>query len=261
MVEKSKASFRTALQKSSKQENHINVFILETATNSVELYRWINEGNPTENELLFVLFQIFYTLKCFNRIGLRYNDLHFGNIFIKKNIKGRKSSSEIFKFVVDNNSTFTISANYIPLIYDWNRGCVPGLLNNSFLDSFGLCYHIGECNKPNPKYDTAKVLCKLSKIITRDKSNRYPSIKEFSEEVISPTLINHIDQSNNYCFLRLPTGGDFVPVSKLEEMYNPFWCQPTIDIINHPIFHQFKQESSKSHTLKATFTLPKQAKF
>jgi hypothetical protein len=81
-VEKSKEMIFKSYQKAFLKENLINVLILETAKNSTKFYKWLKEGDSLEFDLLSALFQLFYTLECFNRVNLRHNDLYFGNIFI-----------------------------------------------------------------------------------------------------------------------------------------------------------------------------------
>ena len=55
----------------------------------------------TDFELTVLLFQLFYTLECFNRCGFRHNDLHFGNILVIEN-KNYSDKYTLFKYYDEN---------------------------------------------------------------------------------------------------------------------------------------------------------------
>ena len=55
-------------------------------------------NNKTEDEINNVLFQIFYTLECFNRIGFRHNDLHMNNILLFENPVEIRYRLRLFRF-------------------------------------------------------------------------------------------------------------------------------------------------------------------
>lgn len=71
-----------------------------------------------------IVFQVLWTLECFNRIGLRHNDLHKDNIMVMKH-KRPKNSYRIFKYTC--LKTMTKKILYVPAldyevrIFDFDR--------------------------------------------------------------------------------------------------------------------------------------------
>jgi hypothetical protein len=79
-------------------------------------------------EFYIILFQIMYTLKCFDLIGIKHNDLHFGNIFLeiklnKSNINYKPNNaykSQTTNYSI-NDKTYEIpNIDYTVKIYDFD---------------------------------------------------------------------------------------------------------------------------------------------
>ena len=78
-------------------------------------------------EFYIILFQIMYTLKCFNLVGIKHNDLHLGNILVEINPKYNENNTklntnvyEYNRYVIDE-TTFNIPiCKYTVKIYDFD---------------------------------------------------------------------------------------------------------------------------------------------
>ena len=121
----------------------------------LKLNKWIDKDKNLD-DILSVIFQIFYTLKCFNNLTLRHNDLHFGNIFIE---------------TLDNPIVmyFKIGINYVKLrtkylvkIYDFDRAGIyhPAVERNLYVDT-EFCKKYGQCHFPDSKNDLFAVISNL----------------------------------------------------------------------------------------------------
>lgn len=132
------------------------------------------QANLVSKIILNLLFQISYTLECFNMIGFKHNDLHFGNIFVlmrPKNIM--KGNNELFyrKYKYYNRSSVVkeVLLDNIGLdvrIYDFDRSVKQKNefryydkgLKSRFLRKL---YSIGQNASDNHYQDVYKVLCHL----------------------------------------------------------------------------------------------------
>lgn len=139
------------------------------------------EKKIDEKHFKSILFQILYTLYIFNRAGIRHNDLHGGNVLVKK-----LEQPVYHKYIVDvgNESVeFYLTLHYMVYVIDFDRVSVnnsellkkkyqsnrddplsTGNLKNTILESIRLCYKYGTCNKKNEKADTFKLLYELCDI-------------------------------------------------------------------------------------------------
>lgn len=120
-----------------------------------ELMSILNEDNDKDqykeelwNCISSILFQMLYTLSCFNRLGLNHNDLHFGNIFVEK------LDEPISLYFNLDGRIIELTTKFIVKIYDWNRGSSLDIRigRNNSLDN-DLCTEYETCNFFNEKYD------------------------------------------------------------------------------------------------------------
>ena len=81
-------------------------------------------------EFYIILFQIMYTLKCFDLIGIKHNDLHFNNIFLELKLNEKNSICQLLKeykkkktftkYII-NDKTYEIpNIDYTVKIYDFD---------------------------------------------------------------------------------------------------------------------------------------------
>lgn len=108
-----------------------NILLLEYVE-PINFNKWIIINNRTlpnfELELRNILFQIcvcFYSLSLSKII---HNDIHMGNIFIKK------LPTETVSLYYINDEAYLIKSNYKPLIYDFDRAYVQSLGNNKYIE-------------------------------------------------------------------------------------------------------------------------------
>lgn len=108
------------------------------------------------------LFQIMFTLLCFQRVGLMHNDLHTGNIFLDTH---PRPVSRTYTFVGPGKKerTVTVTSPHTARIYDFDRGAKtktshhPKVIRNTNLDG-GMCEAFGACNTFNYFFDAHAVL-------------------------------------------------------------------------------------------------------
>jgi hypothetical protein len=105
-------------------------------------------------DLFCIVLQAYDALACFVQLGVRHNDLHFGNVLIKQL---EKPEDMVFEFPDEKDSTKFVSmilqTRYIVKIFDFDRGSVYGLDRN-MKDDVEFCQY-GECNGPSEKFDIA----------------------------------------------------------------------------------------------------------
>jgi hypothetical protein len=136
--------------------------------------RWNQVVNETLNEFKNILFQLIYTFYCFDKIGIRHNDSHLGNILIQD-----LGQSQTFYFQIGSKYVKMVT-KYKVLIFDWDHGSISnekGIristekdtsnpITNYLLQDYqtkivGICPQYG-CNKYNQGFDTAKLLCEFT---------------------------------------------------------------------------------------------------
>lgn len=163
--------------------NIVNVLITERMTGE-KLEDWMQRPHPLAM-WKSVLFQILYTLECFNRIGFRHNDLHLGNIFIE-NIPGAPMYT--FYMINDDDADYlkVPTKNCQVRIYDFDRStllCNVDSINPAYAADITIpyerklelmsagsvtgcentrmrlhCEREGACQAPNAKFDAFTVL-------------------------------------------------------------------------------------------------------
>lgn len=124
----------------------------------------------TTTEWRSVLFQIIYTFEVFNRLGLRHNDGHLGNIFIDTYAPEEEMTTF---YAIDNKTLFRVPLTRFVKLFDLDMGsshCDQTYINpayQSLIDETrrrGMCANTklrgefctkyGLCNDVNQKYDT-----------------------------------------------------------------------------------------------------------
>lgn len=198
----------------------------------------LDEWFSSERRLLdvkSVVFQIFYNLQLFNKIVLRHNDLHAGNILVRDYKKDMYA-----KYTVDGISHY-IPFRYRVYIFDFDRASItdpksmipqPGYVNTT---AQGVCQEYGTCNGYNPKFDTFKVLCVLDEISFGD----YRELNNLIDR--STDLIPKARKAGPYCFIPRPEGlPDYIP----PDMGRDFCKSPEM-ILKDTFFEDFKVIDSK----------------
>jgi uncharacterized protein YejL (UPF0352 family) len=145
------------LKKNSKKINVESPVILFTEmANGSTLHKWLSKEEQYIEDIIAVLFQLFYTLKCFQRIGLYHNDMHSGNIFVEI------LPYPVTMFFDTEIGVIELTTKFIPKIYDYDLSAIfyDGIERNLLLD-VGLCYDETVCNFPSKKRDTFILLTNL----------------------------------------------------------------------------------------------------
>jgi hypothetical protein len=139
----------------------ISTLLILEYSHGIPMYKmkWVSLS-----DLLSVMFIIIYTLLCFANLGLRHNDLHFGNIFIEE------TKEPVFLFFhLQRDLIVRVKTRYIPKIYDFDTSAIlyPSVPRNLMLDAY-YCVDFGNCNIANSKYDLFKFLKKLYDSIEKE---------------------------------------------------------------------------------------------
>jgi hypothetical protein len=126
----------------------VQVLVMERALGvNVEKYL---QGRPPEADVRAVLFQVLYTLVCFQQVGLRHNDLHFGNILVEAH---KFSAPTYVNYFVSEDAFYRINvAGAFVKIFDFERASLPTTLQNP---------SSGVPNTANYKYDLFSFLSRL----------------------------------------------------------------------------------------------------
>jgi hypothetical protein len=120
--------FTTINPKNIFDEKHITqVVILSTNndndTKSISAEKLLLDSKFGYENLLIILFQIMYTLKCFQLIGLKHNDLRLGNIIIeerKKKIVIDYDNNTCNKYKIGDKEYNIPNINYTVKIFDFD---------------------------------------------------------------------------------------------------------------------------------------------
>lgn len=118
------------------------------------LMEYIMGDDLTVDDRFNILFQIEYTLKCFEKVGLTHNDLHMKNIFIDELEEPQERI-----YYISEDEWVKIKVRYDTKIYDFDRGAIyhPSVDRNFTLDAI-YCKPYDQCNKFLPKRDLSSVL-------------------------------------------------------------------------------------------------------
>ena len=93
------------------------IVVLDTDDVKSTLFEFLKSSEYTYNIMLIFLFQIFYTLKVFDLIGLKHNDLHFKNILV---INQKFTDSTVNKFIIDKKEYLIPNIQYSIRIFDFD---------------------------------------------------------------------------------------------------------------------------------------------
>lgn len=210
----------------------------------VTLSNWFEKERKQE-DILSVIFICIYTLNCFANIGLRHNDLHFGNIFVED----MRTYVDLY-FKVEDGKIIKVKTRYIPKIYDFDRGAIlsPLVPRNILLDS-AFCTDYGTCNANNPKYDLYTFITLLYQNIAHgieEKQKKRQPAKQledieakFIEKCVNKAWFakeidrewNHLLPPNVY-----PTDAQLVSHAKaLEILYTTSWNRNIFTILRPPV--------------------------
>jgi len=118
---------RKVLEEEHYDTSTVSLLFLEQSPGK-QLSKWILM-NQDRRDILNVSFQILITLNCFSIVGLRQNDLHFGNIFVEE----LEEPIVLYYRNSSGNKYVALETTYICKIYDFDRGTIyyPGVPRNT----------------------------------------------------------------------------------------------------------------------------------
>lgn len=133
-------------------KNIINIMIL-SKSQGITLTSFFKDHDVRSTDKFKVLFQILYTLKCFEHIGLSHNDLHANNIFVDK----LKAPVERIYYIT-KTKWIKFTAEYDVKIYDFDRGSIyhPAVDRNLIIDR-DYCDDYNQCNSYDSKRDLSSI--------------------------------------------------------------------------------------------------------
>lgn len=144
------------------------------------------------NEQLIVIFQLLYTILCFNNITLRHNDLHFRNIFVENEDK-KNFTYKIF------NEFITIPTNLNCKIYDFDRAAIyhPAVSRNYYID-IDYCEDFNQCSGINNIIDLQSIIAQL---IILYKDSLGPDVKTWINQITSEHFRTSVKKRKYYHIL------------------------------------------------------------
>ena len=130
---------------------YIDICLLECIEkdNCFLLYE-IDKKIDDDVEILCIYIQILYVLLVFEKFNFVHNDLHTGNIWIKK-VKQRNINYEIY------GKKYSIKSSYKVILFDFDRSYWEPLKNNNNLDFY--CDRYQQCNENIEKRDLFTFIC------------------------------------------------------------------------------------------------------
>ena len=134
---------------------YIANFLVLQMNDGMSLQNFITEEYD-EEIFTTLFFQVCYTLHCFNKAGLRHNDLHLENVFVEMN-----SSVQEISYIVEQDIAFSVPTHgRIAKVFDFDRSYFAhGIKNTGLMDqtrnggAYNLCTLVGTCNENNPVFD------------------------------------------------------------------------------------------------------------
>src|SRR5208282_3544966 len=95
--------------------------LITTMRNSGELVSGIRV-------LIKIIFMVLYTIRIFEVMGIRHNDLHLNNIKIRY-LQKTEQGSEYFIYFLTNTVYFVLPVTYLPMIYDFDLSATTQVIN------------------------------------------------------------------------------------------------------------------------------------
>lgn len=123
-----------------------------------------------------ILFQIIYTLYCFQLVGFSQNDLHPGNLWVDE-----LDEPQLFVYQATRNYMWAIETKYVVKFFDFDRAAKSATKYNGVewtnkKLNMGLCASSGQCNGYQQFFDAFNILYNLynsKNIKMNDKSRAF----------------------------------------------------------------------------------------
>jgi hypothetical protein len=159
------------------------ILVTKKYNNMIALFDYIYENRLTIDNMYNIVLEVFNATYYMNTIlKIQHNDLHFGNILIKKHSPRKK------KYFFNNKQSFMkdYMSEYTVRIYDFDQAYMENK-ENTYLDS-NLCYDYGSCNQ----FSTKDLFIIAGQFIIYNGIN--PEFKDIIRNTIDIDLFNAISQ-------------------------------------------------------------------
>lgn len=128
----------------------MNILMTKRIIDSTTWGNFIKE--ESYDTILSVFFQLVYSLAVMGQFRLIHNDIHYGNILVKK------LKHPVKMLFSSGKQSWVIKTKYIPYIFDWDRSYTEILGNNPINDT-KICLEKNICNRFSSKFDLFVLLC------------------------------------------------------------------------------------------------------
>jgi hypothetical protein len=248
--------------------HNLNVLMTEAVDPGLALKEFIytKRAEIDPPRLRKIIFQTLWTLECFNRVGLRHNDLHLTNIMMEFHPTAQKGLKQ-FAYQLPNGDTIYLSNDEMVRIFDFDRGILWDTAKNKILLKNGIltkdfCKTYAQCNTWNPYADTYKflfeILRRLLKYIIPSQpaaSAQWNEMKDFIDWAISPKLRQMtIDAAKKYSQGDGPENALRIYGDTRDYIPKPDEMKTTAEMLQHGIFDPLKLHPPTA--IDQTFTLP-----
>lgn len=185
------------------------------------LANYLDRDTFSDEQLLLIVYQVLFTLKIFNRFGIRHGDFHSNNLLIQS-----LGSPAKIAYVEDTapvaGSRYTVfETSYLAKIFDWDFGGIydtiqplKNVINQQALIE-GLCEGQAACGRQD-KADMTRFLLGAYGILASDKNTpvklqRYPQFANLVESSFDKRIIAEFNT-------------DFVGLLVPHQLKNPTDC-------------------------------------
>ena len=189
------------------------------STNIMSLKDYLKKPSLTRHEKYHTVFQVLWTLQCFNNIGFRHNDLHHSNILVVKHKRPLKSHRI---FILGTQKFYVPATQYEVRIFDFDRSGKRNVGNNlkkvfqkrqamSYSRDAFMRQHT--LSTPNDQFDTYKFMQHLPINIAVPRNDGTFMQTKLSDDEIYDLLHQHNLNERAFVLYNLPlkkSGGDVV---------------------------------------------------
>lgn len=211
--------YRQVLNQKEYNQNTLKILMTENVQKSNPLSTLIKDElfrNEYSIKLMSICFQIIYTYECFNRVGLRHNDGHLGNILVT-DYSHVQDFPEFTLYELNNDTYAKVPTNYFVRIIDFDLAslnCDKTKIHpfyNTLIDQFKtkikdcgnsgltvkLCSQFGLCNGiEHKKYDTYQTFWLIKQEIL-ERNSKHPIIA-WMNEIFDYFTVDFYDEKTSH---------------------------------------------------------------
>lgn len=196
---------------------------------SITMNGWFDQEFD-ENEAMNIIFQVLQACYCLFLSGVAHNDLHTGNVYIKKIPKS------VIRYII-NKREYLIETENMVMIYDFDRSYVNGIINPLITDKILESYNqTNELREGKDFIKNIKYLISKYKKIGKDKQfkNMFMNVilKDIRNKGIWDLRVDDsfLRQRVNYPYKDLITDDEWSFISPYPQMIEKLYTL----LLNHP---------------------------